>query len=145
MSHFGRSGPPDISDTYSLLVLNISFRQYLPPPLSLSLSLLRFFAFLEFPLRRVCVLRVLISSCDLGMVQVQLLMICSRSSTSTGRLLMYSSPGTEGLFSLAFLTTSLFSVLFFFCIFCELGLGLRVVASVIAPTVIAGCCGSMNE
>ncbi|KAI3525572.1 hypothetical protein L1887_04448 [Cichorium endivia] len=26
MSHFGRSGPPDISDTYSLLVLNISFR-----------------------------------------------------------------------------------------------------------------------
>lgn len=113
MSHFGRSGPPDISDTYSLLVLNISFRQYLPPPLSLSLSLLRFFAFLEFPLRRVCVLRVLISSCDLGMVQVQLLMICSRSSTSTGRLLMYSSPGTEGLFSLAFLTTSLFSVLFF--------------------------------
>ncbi|CAL5327810.1 hypothetical protein CsSME_00032931 [Camellia sinensis var. sinensis] len=26
MSHFGRSGPPDIADTYSLLVLNISFR-----------------------------------------------------------------------------------------------------------------------
>ncbi|KAK4789080.1 hypothetical protein SAY86_020399 [Trapa natans] len=26
MSHFGRSGPPDISDTYSLLVLNIAFR-----------------------------------------------------------------------------------------------------------------------
>ncbi|MCO5595006.1 hypothetical protein L7F22_049043 [Adiantum nelumboides] len=26
MSHFGRSGPPDIRDTYSLLVLNISFR-----------------------------------------------------------------------------------------------------------------------
>ncbi|XWS39718.1 hypothetical protein CRYUN_Cryun18bG0079000 [Craigia yunnanensis] len=26
MSHFGRSGPPDISDTYSLLVLNITFR-----------------------------------------------------------------------------------------------------------------------
>ncbi|KAJ8466497.1 hypothetical protein OPV22_029049 [Ensete ventricosum] len=26
MSHFGRSGPPDIKDTYSLLVLNISFR-----------------------------------------------------------------------------------------------------------------------
>ncbi|PSS29211.1 Serine/arginine-rich splicing factor like [Actinidia chinensis var. chinensis] len=26
MSHFGRSGPPDITDTYSLLVLNISFR-----------------------------------------------------------------------------------------------------------------------
>ncbi|GJS17143.1 ribonuclease H-like domain-containing protein [Tanacetum coccineum] len=26
MSHFGRSGPPDISDTYSLLILNISFR-----------------------------------------------------------------------------------------------------------------------
>ncbi|CAN0881581.1 Serine/arginine-rich splicing factor SC35 [Linum grandiflorum] len=26
MSHFGRAGPPDISDTYSLLVLNISFR-----------------------------------------------------------------------------------------------------------------------
>ncbi|KAJ9162698.1 hypothetical protein P3X46_022454 [Hevea brasiliensis] len=26
MSHFGRSGPPDIVDTYSLLVLNITFR-----------------------------------------------------------------------------------------------------------------------
>ncbi|KAL2511902.1 Serine/arginine-rich splicing factor SC35 [Abeliophyllum distichum] len=26
MSHFGRSGPPDIADTYSLLILNISFR-----------------------------------------------------------------------------------------------------------------------
>ncbi|KAE9448333.1 hypothetical protein C3L33_19767, partial [Rhododendron williamsianum] len=26
MSHFGKSGPPDIIDTYSLLVLNISFR-----------------------------------------------------------------------------------------------------------------------
>ncbi|XAR49449.1 hypothetical protein NMG60_11032665 [Bertholletia excelsa] len=26
MSHFGRSGPPEIRDTYSLLVLNISFR-----------------------------------------------------------------------------------------------------------------------
>lgn len=26
MSHFGRAGPPDISDTYSLLILNISFR-----------------------------------------------------------------------------------------------------------------------
>ncbi|CAL5387845.1 unnamed protein product [Camellia sinensis] len=26
MSHFGRSGPPDIKDTYSLLVLNITFR-----------------------------------------------------------------------------------------------------------------------
>ncbi|XP_039047714.1 serine/arginine-rich splicing factor SC35-like [Hibiscus syriacus] len=26
MSHIGRSGPPDISDTYSLLVLNITFR-----------------------------------------------------------------------------------------------------------------------
>ncbi|TYJ00249.1 hypothetical protein E1A91_A13G074100v1 [Gossypium mustelinum] len=26
MSHFGRSGPPDISDTYSLLILNITFR-----------------------------------------------------------------------------------------------------------------------
>ncbi|PON63836.1 Splicing factor-like protein [Parasponia andersonii] len=26
MSHFGRLGPPDISDTYSLLVLNITFR-----------------------------------------------------------------------------------------------------------------------
>ncbi|CAK8537682.1 unnamed protein product [Lathyrus sativus] len=26
MSHFGRSGPPDISDTFSLLVLNITFR-----------------------------------------------------------------------------------------------------------------------
>ncbi|KAL0392345.1 UNVERIFIED_CONTAM: Serine/arginine-rich splicing factor SC35 [Sesamum radiatum] len=28
MSHFGRSGPPDIRDTYSLLVLNITFRNY---------------------------------------------------------------------------------------------------------------------
>ncbi|XP_074557594.1 uncharacterized protein LOC141813525 [Curcuma longa] len=27
MSHFGRTGPPDIRDTYSLLVLNISFRE----------------------------------------------------------------------------------------------------------------------
>jgi len=27
MSHFGRSGPPDIRDTFSLLVLNISFRE----------------------------------------------------------------------------------------------------------------------
>ncbi|PSS19562.1 Serine/arginine-rich splicing factor like, partial [Actinidia chinensis var. chinensis] len=26
MSHFGRSGPPDIKDTYSLLVLNITFK-----------------------------------------------------------------------------------------------------------------------
>ncbi|KAF3657256.1 Serine/arginine-rich splicing factor 2 [Capsicum annuum] len=26
MSHFGRTGPPDITDTYSLLVLNITFR-----------------------------------------------------------------------------------------------------------------------
>ncbi|KAM7251441.1 hypothetical protein ACFE04_023324 [Oxalis oulophora] len=26
MSHFGRSGPPDIADTYSLLILNITFR-----------------------------------------------------------------------------------------------------------------------
>ncbi|KAK8624773.1 hypothetical protein V6N13_089659 [Hibiscus sabdariffa] len=26
MSHFGRSGPPDITDTYSLLILNITFR-----------------------------------------------------------------------------------------------------------------------
>ncbi|PIA52177.1 hypothetical protein AQUCO_01000216v1 [Aquilegia coerulea] len=26
MSHFGRTGPPDIRDTYSLLVLNITFR-----------------------------------------------------------------------------------------------------------------------
>ncbi|GKV41090.1 hypothetical protein SLEP1_g48669 [Rubroshorea leprosula] len=26
MSHFGKSGPPDIKDTYSLLVLNIAFR-----------------------------------------------------------------------------------------------------------------------
>ncbi|XP_027163438.1 serine/arginine-rich splicing factor SC35 isoform X4 [Coffea eugenioides] len=26
MSHFGRSGPPDIADTYSLLALNITFR-----------------------------------------------------------------------------------------------------------------------
>uniref|UniRef100_A0A251SNV3 Putative nucleotide-binding alpha-beta plait domain-containing protein n=1 Tax=Helianthus annuus TaxID=4232 RepID=A0A251SNV3_HELAN len=29
MSHFGRAGPPDIIDTYSLLVLNITFRQLL--------------------------------------------------------------------------------------------------------------------
>ena len=28
MSHFGRSGPPDIRDTYSLLVLNITFRKF---------------------------------------------------------------------------------------------------------------------
>ena len=27
MSHFGRTGPPDIRDTFSLLVLNISFRE----------------------------------------------------------------------------------------------------------------------
>ncbi|XP_028945671.1 serine/arginine-rich splicing factor SC35-like [Malus domestica] len=26
MSHFGRSGPPDIKDTYFFLVLNITFR-----------------------------------------------------------------------------------------------------------------------
>ncbi|KAM7482281.1 hypothetical protein LguiB_006864 [Lonicera macranthoides] len=26
MSHFGRAGPPDISDTYSLLILNVTFR-----------------------------------------------------------------------------------------------------------------------
>ncbi|KAA8545603.1 hypothetical protein F0562_020387 [Nyssa sinensis] len=26
MSHFGKSGPPDISDTYSLLILNVTFR-----------------------------------------------------------------------------------------------------------------------
>uniref|UniRef100_A0A251U784 Putative nucleotide-binding alpha-beta plait domain-containing protein n=1 Tax=Helianthus annuus TaxID=4232 RepID=A0A251U784_HELAN len=29
MSDFGRAGPPDIRDTYSLLVLNITFRQLL--------------------------------------------------------------------------------------------------------------------
>lgn len=29
MSHFGRAGPPDIRDTYSLLVLNITFRTWL--------------------------------------------------------------------------------------------------------------------
>ncbi|PWZ29737.1 Serine/arginine-rich splicing factor SC35 [Zea mays] len=40
MSHFGRSGPPDIRDTFSLLVLNISFREgdlTLAPPSLLSL------------------------------------------------------------------------------------------------------------
>ncbi|KAL7204823.1 hypothetical protein ACSBR2_017854 [Camellia fascicularis] len=30
MSHFGRSGPPDIKDTYSLLVLNITFYNLFP-------------------------------------------------------------------------------------------------------------------
>jgi len=39
MSHFGRSGPPDISDTYSLLVLNITFRSF-------SFSFFFFFFFL---------------------------------------------------------------------------------------------------
>lgn len=38
MSHFGRSGPPDITDTYSLLVLNITFRK-LSLPLSLRFSI----------------------------------------------------------------------------------------------------------
>lgn len=33
MSHFGRAGPPDIRDTYSLLVLNITFRMS-PVPIS---------------------------------------------------------------------------------------------------------------
>ncbi|KAL8167072.1 hypothetical protein V2J09_008571 [Rumex salicifolius] len=28
MSHFGRAGPPDIRDTFSLLVLNITFRAF---------------------------------------------------------------------------------------------------------------------
>nr|AGE46122.1 arginine/serine-rich splicing factor SC30 transcript III [Sorghum bicolor] len=28
MSRFGRSGPPPIRDTYSLLVLNITFREF---------------------------------------------------------------------------------------------------------------------
>ncbi|KAJ0804658.1 putative RNA recognition motif domain, nucleotide-binding alpha-beta plait domain superfamily [Helianthus annuus] len=27
MSHYGRAGPPDIRDTYSLLVLNITFHR----------------------------------------------------------------------------------------------------------------------
>lgn len=31
MSHLGRSGPPDIRDTFSLLVLNITFRERLSP------------------------------------------------------------------------------------------------------------------
>ena len=41
MSHFGRAGPPDIRDTYSLLVLNITFSETSShsPSLSLSLSL----------------------------------------------------------------------------------------------------------
>lgn len=36
MSHFGRAGPPDITDTYSLLILNITFRKFdfFPPILS---------------------------------------------------------------------------------------------------------------
>ena len=33
MSRFGRSGPPPIRDSYSLLVLNITFREFLPSPL----------------------------------------------------------------------------------------------------------------
>ncbi|AQK58113.1 serine/arginine-rich splicing factor SC35 isoform X3 [Zea mays] len=55
MSHFGRSGPPDIRDTFSLLVLNISFREgdlTLAPPapptlptLSLPLSLIASFSY----------------------------------------------------------------------------------------------------
>lgn len=28
MSHFGRSGPPEIKDSYSLLVLNLTFRMH---------------------------------------------------------------------------------------------------------------------
>ncbi|KAL4199616.1 hypothetical protein AMTRI_Chr03g145780 [Amborella trichopoda] len=39
MSHFGRSGPPDIRDTFSLLVLNITFRNLSLTHLSLSLSI----------------------------------------------------------------------------------------------------------
>ncbi|KAA8538076.1 hypothetical protein F0562_027684 [Nyssa sinensis] len=43
MSHFGRAGPPDIKDTYSLLVLNITFRRY---P-----NLVHEFSFLSFSFR----------------------------------------------------------------------------------------------
>ena len=43
MSHFGRSGPPDIKDTFSLLVLNITFREHLC--FSLPLSFLSAFSF----------------------------------------------------------------------------------------------------
>jgi splicing factor, arginine/serine-rich 2 len=49
MSHFGRTGPPDIRDTFSLLVLNISFRErdltLAPPPPSVSNRFLLIFVF----------------------------------------------------------------------------------------------------
>ena len=41
MSHFGRSGPPDIRDTFSLLVLNITFR--ICPPLLSNFTALSYF------------------------------------------------------------------------------------------------------
>lgn len=43
MSHFGRSGPPDISDTYYLLILNISFRKSSDIHVTCAIIVLNFF------------------------------------------------------------------------------------------------------
>jgi hypothetical protein len=54
MSHFGRAGPPDIRDTYSLLVLNITFRTWRPFHLPHFLSrvyVLRLFGGESLPVR----------------------------------------------------------------------------------------------
>jgi hypothetical protein len=42
MSRYGRSGPPPIRNTYSLLVLNITFREFPSPASRRRASLLSF-------------------------------------------------------------------------------------------------------
>lgn len=80
MSRFGRSGPPPIRDTYSLLVLNITFREF-PPRRGASVP----FAWFE-----------LAAHLCLGDSQERRPMTSSRSSTSTARSLTSTSPGTAG-------------------------------------------------
>ena len=80
MSRFGRSGPPPIRDTYSLLVLNITFREF-PSRCGASVS----FQWFE-----------LAAHLCLGAPQGRRLMTSSRSSTSTARSSTSTSPGTAG-------------------------------------------------
>jgi hypothetical protein len=102
MSHFGRQGPPDIADTYSLLVLNITFRNL---SLSLSLSLSVFNSILQ-PNTLFCSL------------QVQPLMTYFLCLINTAKLLTFSSPKIEG-FSI-FLNFSIYSMINLFLSFDEI-------------------------
>lgn len=91
MSHFGRSGPPDIRDTYSLLVLNITFRIYpsffpnFTSSAFMSLSVFFLSPHLSFLL------------CFFSLSQAPLQMIFSLSSTSMARQQTSSSPAIEGI------------------------------------------------